>query len=207
MAYGTYIHRQIAAERDSQVNHVTPWMSDRDLYQFCLIALSALLPPAAVFLQRGCGGDLLASCLLTCLGFLPGLIHAFYITFKYESAIVYNTDHYAHSTLKEASHAPLTMDEILRAASDEDRQEKERIRREKGDAGPFDVSSDPSSDEGDGKKRYDMERTPSHRSSATEPPAYDARGPSDSEDDEARYHRYASTSEKSMGKRRARSWV
>ncbi|EGU11232.1 hypothetical protein RTG_02682 [Rhodotorula toruloides ATCC 204091] len=241
MAYGTYLHRQVAAERDSQVNHVSSWMTvrdfasmnpllqadldfsrsqDRDLYQLCLVVLSVLLPPAAVFLQRGCGGDLLASCLLTFLGFLPGLVHALYITFKvrpafsspyppspdltvsqYESAIVYNPEHYNHSTLEEASHAPLTTDDILRAASDEDRQEKERIRREKGGADASDVSSD----EGVDKSRYSLARTPSYRSTATGPPAYDAHDPSDSEDDLARYHRYASMSEKSMGKRRARS--
>ncbi|BGP33551.1 hypothetical protein JCM10296v2_005355 [Rhodotorula toruloides] len=201
MAYGTYLHRQVAAERDSQVNHVTSWMTDRDLYQLCFVVLSVLLPPGAVFLQRGAGGDLLASCLLTFLGFLPGLVHALYITFKYESAIVYNPEHYAHSTLERAVHAPLTTEEILRAASDEDRQEKERVRREKGGADASDISSD----EGVDKGRYGLTRTPSYRSTATGPPAYDAHGPSDSEDDSARYHRYASMSEKSMGKRRGRS--
>lgn len=76
MAYGTHLHRQVAAERNSQVDLVTSWMSvrlflflvpssradldfsrsqDRDLYQLCLVVLSVLLPPAAVFLQRGAG--------------------------------------------------------------------------------------------------------------------------------------------------------
>ncbi|CAH8285854.1 uncharacterized membrane protein YqaE (UPF0057 family) [Mariniflexile fucanivorans] len=43
------------------------------------IILSILLPPVAVFLKHGIGTTLLVSILLTLLGWLPGVIHAFYV--------------------------------------------------------------------------------------------------------------------------------
>ena len=36
-----------------------------------------------VFLERGCAVDVLINILLTILGFIPGVIHAFYIILKY----------------------------------------------------------------------------------------------------------------------------
>ncbi|KAF7338372.1 Plasma membrane proteolipid Pmp3 [Mycena venus] len=42
-----------------------------------------ILPPLGVFLERGCGSDLLINILLTILGFIPGIIHALYIILKY----------------------------------------------------------------------------------------------------------------------------
>jgi uncharacterized membrane protein YqaE (UPF0057 family) len=36
-----------------------------------------------VFLERGCTADLCINILLTCLGWIPGVIHAFYIILKY----------------------------------------------------------------------------------------------------------------------------
>ncbi|CUS14151.1 unnamed protein product [Tuber aestivum] len=50
---------------------------------FCKIILAILLPPLGVFLERGCSGDLLINIIFTCLGYLPGIIHALYIIFKY----------------------------------------------------------------------------------------------------------------------------
>lgn len=46
------------------------------------IILSILLPPVAVFLKHGIGTTLLISILLTFLGWLPGVIHAFYVNSK-----------------------------------------------------------------------------------------------------------------------------
>ncbi|KAF8498340.1 cation transport-related protein, partial [Gautieria morchelliformis] len=40
-------------------------------------------PPLGVFLERGCGADLLINILLTILGYIPGIIHAVYIILKY----------------------------------------------------------------------------------------------------------------------------
>lgn len=45
----------------------------------CKIILAVLLPPLGVFLERGCGADLLINILLTILGYIPGIIHALYV--------------------------------------------------------------------------------------------------------------------------------
>ena len=46
------------------------------------IILSILLPPLAVALKKGLGVDFLINLLLTALGWLPGVIHAFYVNSK-----------------------------------------------------------------------------------------------------------------------------
>ncbi|MDT0295411.1 YqaE/Pmp3 family membrane protein [Mesonia ostreae] len=43
------------------------------------IILSILLPPLAVFLNHGLGTKFLISLLLTLVGWLPGVIYAFYV--------------------------------------------------------------------------------------------------------------------------------
>ncbi|PMD45273.1 UPF0057-domain-containing protein, partial [Hyaloscypha variabilis F] len=45
----------------------------------CKIILAIILPPLGVFLERGCGADLLINILLTILGYIPGIIHALYV--------------------------------------------------------------------------------------------------------------------------------
>jgi uncharacterized membrane protein YqaE (UPF0057 family) len=42
----------------------------------CKIIFAILLPPLGVFLERGCGADLLINICLTILGYIPGIIHA-----------------------------------------------------------------------------------------------------------------------------------
>lgn len=42
-----------------------------------------ILPPLGVFMERGCNQDLCINILLTILGWIPGVIHAFYIILKY----------------------------------------------------------------------------------------------------------------------------
>ncbi|KAI6150378.1 plasma membrane proteolipid 3 [Pisolithus tinctorius] len=49
----------------------------------CKIIFAFILPPLGVFLERGCGADLLINICLTLLGWLPGIIHALYIILKY----------------------------------------------------------------------------------------------------------------------------
>ena len=44
------------------------------------IIFAILLPPLGVFLERGCGADLLINILLTVLGYIPGIIHALYVS-------------------------------------------------------------------------------------------------------------------------------
>ncbi len=46
------------------------------------IILALLLPPVAVALRHGIGKDFLINVLLTLLGWIPGVIHAFYVLSK-----------------------------------------------------------------------------------------------------------------------------
>ncbi|CAM3480836.1 YqaE/Pmp3 family membrane protein [Aequorivita lipolytica] len=43
------------------------------------IILNILLPPVAVFMKHGLGGTFLLNLLLTLVGWLPGVIHAFLV--------------------------------------------------------------------------------------------------------------------------------
>jgi uncharacterized membrane protein YqaE (UPF0057 family) len=45
----------------------------------CIIAI--FFPPLAVFLETGCGFELLLNVILTILGWLPGVLHALFIIF------------------------------------------------------------------------------------------------------------------------------
>ncbi|KAF2668131.1 UPF0057-domain-containing protein [Microthyrium microscopicum] len=49
-----------------------------------LYFLAIFLPPVSVFLKRGCGADLLINILLWVLGWIPGVIHAWYIVSRSE---------------------------------------------------------------------------------------------------------------------------
>ncbi|CDS06190.1 hypothetical protein LRAMOSA08718 [Lichtheimia ramosa] len=61
-----------------------------DICKFILVSLTqhnhptaVILPPLGVFAEKGCGVDLLINVGLTILGWIPGVIHAFYIILKY----------------------------------------------------------------------------------------------------------------------------
>lgn len=54
-------------------------MSDVVLY-----ILALFLPPVSVFLKRGFHGDFWINILLTIIGWIPGVLHAWYIITKYE---------------------------------------------------------------------------------------------------------------------------
>ena len=47
-----------------------------------LILLSVFLPPIAVFLKKGAGKDLVINILLCFVFFIPGIIHALWLTTK-----------------------------------------------------------------------------------------------------------------------------
>lgn len=49
------------------------------LYDVIEIICAILFPPLGVFLATGCSCDLLINILLTCLGYIPGMIHALYV--------------------------------------------------------------------------------------------------------------------------------
>ncbi len=46
------------------------------------IIASVLLPPLGVFLARGFGGAFWINCLLTLLGYIPGVVHALWIVLQ-----------------------------------------------------------------------------------------------------------------------------
>ncbi|KAJ6440282.1 hypothetical protein O9K51_06072 [Purpureocillium lavendulum] len=45
----------------------------------CKFICAVILPPLGVFLEVGCGADLLINIVLTIFGYIPGIIHAIYI--------------------------------------------------------------------------------------------------------------------------------
>lgn len=47
-----------------------------------LIILSIIIPPVAVAIKRGLGVDLIINIVLCFLGFLPGVIHALWVSLK-----------------------------------------------------------------------------------------------------------------------------
>lgn len=48
--------------------------------RLCSVVLAIFLPPLAVLIMRGCGKDLAINILLTILIWIPGVIHALYIS-------------------------------------------------------------------------------------------------------------------------------
>ncbi|KAF3932316.1 hypothetical protein ABW19_dt0207866 [Dactylella cylindrospora] len=58
----------------------------------CFLAILAVLfPPIAVWVKRGvCSGDSIINIALMCLGYLPGLLHAWYIIAKYPDPLSYS---------------------------------------------------------------------------------------------------------------------
>ncbi|KAF2188285.1 UPF0057-domain-containing protein [Zopfia rhizophila CBS 207.26] len=59
-----------------------------------LMLLSVLFPPIGVWVKRGiCSADSLINIALCCLGFLPGLLHAWYIILQYPDPYDYEGLH------------------------------------------------------------------------------------------------------------------
>ncbi|KAJ1954984.1 hypothetical protein EC988_002130 [Linderina pennispora] len=66
---------------------------------FLLILLSVIFPPLGALLRRGCGADFLINIGLTMLGYIPGLIHAWYLICKYpadEYEMLVDDSDYSH---------------------------------------------------------------------------------------------------------------
>ncbi|MCJ1298842.1 hypothetical protein MMC08_001633 [Hypocenomyce scalaris] len=52
--------------------------------------IAILFPPIAVWIKRGvCSADSLINIALCCLGFIPGLVHAWYIIARYPEDVAY----------------------------------------------------------------------------------------------------------------------
>ncbi|KIW28411.1 uncharacterized protein PV07_08078 [Cladophialophora immunda] len=51
-----------------------------------LYVLALFLPPLAVFLKEGFGGDFIINILLCLLWWLPGIIHAWWVLYRYDKS-------------------------------------------------------------------------------------------------------------------------
>ncbi|KAF8189293.1 UPF0057-domain-containing protein [Pholiota molesta] len=56
-------------------------------YDVALYFLAIILPPVSVFLKRGCAADFWINICLSILGWIPGVIHAWYIISRSEGAM------------------------------------------------------------------------------------------------------------------------
>ncbi|ORX92812.1 hypothetical protein K493DRAFT_285371 [Basidiobolus meristosporus CBS 931.73] len=54
--------------------------SDRDVF---LMIIGFFLPPFSVLIKRGCGADFLINIGLSMLGHVPGILHCWYLVYKY----------------------------------------------------------------------------------------------------------------------------
>lgn len=54
----------------------------------CLYFLALFIPPLAVGLKTGCDANLLINIGLSLLGWLPGVIHAWWVISKHERVVV-----------------------------------------------------------------------------------------------------------------------
>merc|ERR1712210_37303 len=52
----------------------------------CTRLCALIFPPISVLLVRGCGCDFLLNIILTLLAYIPGMIHAFWVTLKTDTA-------------------------------------------------------------------------------------------------------------------------
>lgn len=70
---------------------------------FILLLMVLIFPPLPVAIKRGiCSADFLINLLLSLLGFLPGLVHAFYIVLKYPEGL--NGCTHQHGDLERQAH-------------------------------------------------------------------------------------------------------
>ncbi|KAH0285274.1 hypothetical protein KCU62_g7667, partial [Aureobasidium sp. EXF-3399] len=50
---------------------------------FCLAIIGLFIPPLSVLKRTGCDHNFLINIVLTCLGWTPGILHAWYIILRY----------------------------------------------------------------------------------------------------------------------------
>ena len=63
---------------DKTFSHQNESMGSR----YIEILLAIIIPPVAVLLNRGVGNEFLICLVLTLLGFVPGVVYAFYVLFS-----------------------------------------------------------------------------------------------------------------------------
>merc|ERR1712003_136193 len=54
-------------------------IADSGIFGLCWCLFRYIIPPLGVVCRFGCGKEFLICLILTCLGYFPGLIYAFYI--------------------------------------------------------------------------------------------------------------------------------
>jgi len=79
---GVYKGKQQATIRAAQNNEGATNEGDIMDNKIVAIILSILLPPVAVFLKKGAGKDLVINILLCILFYIPGIVHALWVTTK-----------------------------------------------------------------------------------------------------------------------------
>ncbi|TEB31807.1 UPF0057-domain-containing protein [Coprinellus micaceus] len=58
-------------------------------YNVFLYFMAIFVPPFSVFMKRGCAAEFWINILLRILGWIPGVIHAWWIISKYETTKTY----------------------------------------------------------------------------------------------------------------------
>ncbi len=57
-------------------------MSDLETNKLLMVIIAILLPPVAVFLKKGVGGELIINIILTLFVWLPGCLHALWVVLR-----------------------------------------------------------------------------------------------------------------------------
>ncbi|CAJ0857105.1 13641_t:CDS:2 [Entrophospora sp. SA101] len=65
-------------------------MAEYSTYDIFSLIFAFFLPPVGVFMKRGLAADFWINIGLTILGFLPGVIHAFYVIYHFRHDTVPN---------------------------------------------------------------------------------------------------------------------
>ncbi|GBC01194.1 hypothetical protein RclHR1_00410021 [Rhizophagus clarus] len=73
-------------------------MAEYSTYDIVALLISVLLPPLGVFMKRGFHIDFWINILLTILGWLPGLFHAFFIIYEYRNDSTHEHGKHGHGT-------------------------------------------------------------------------------------------------------------
>jgi uncharacterized membrane protein YqaE (UPF0057 family) len=71
-----------ASSRDARLPFQEHSMNDSDTNKLLLVIIAILLPPLAVGLKEGVGGQFVLNIVLWILFYVPGLIHALWVVLK-----------------------------------------------------------------------------------------------------------------------------
>merc|ERR1712032_76192 len=85
------VYREAESAFESACQNVSQETSEPDFKmgdctRLCALIFALIFPPISVLLVRGCGCDFLLNIILTLLAYIPGMIHAFWVTLKADTA-------------------------------------------------------------------------------------------------------------------------